>query len=133
MDMLAREARNSNDPGGDPDSQNLSDDFTAESVFKVWEDDTSQLDGGLKEDGLRQAEEAHQEQEPQEMITYVVEGAEGEETIIYDGRGEAEHAEVVFDGVQTGIEETEAYAEYEEFEELIPDGSTSPCHPRQRI
>ncbi|KAH8256351.1 hypothetical protein KR032_002883 [Drosophila birchii] len=126
MDMLAREARNANLPGGDADNQNLSDDFTSENVFKVWEEDTSQLDGGLKDEELQTEEEAQQEPETQEMITYVVEGAEGEETIIYDGGSEAEHTEVVFDGVQTGIEETEAYAEYEEFEELIPVDNASP-------
>ncbi|KAH8374922.1 hypothetical protein KR200_008694, partial [Drosophila serrata] len=126
MDMLAREARNTNVTGGDADSQNLSDDFTAENVFKVWEEDTSQLEGALKEEELRTEEEAHQEQESHEMITYVVEGAEGEETIIYDGSSEAENPEVVFDGVQTGMEEAESYAEYEEFEELVPVDNTSP-------
>ncbi|KAH8248232.1 hypothetical protein KR038_007844, partial [Drosophila bunnanda] len=129
MDMLAREARHANVPGGEADSQNLSDDFTSENVFKVWEEDTSQLDGALKEEELRTEDEAQQEQETQEMITYVVEGAEGEETIIYDGSSEAEHTEVVFDGVQAGIEETESYAEYEEFEELIPVDNTSPLPP----
>ncbi|XP_017113948.1 zinc finger and SCAN domain-containing protein 12 [Drosophila elegans] len=118
MDMLEREAIKSSAPGEDQHLE-LSDDLTVESVVKIWEEDTSQMD-----DSFKVAKEECQpvEQQQQQVITYVVEGAEGDETILFDGE---DPTQAVFDVKQTVIEEAEPYAVYEEYELLTSENTAT--------
>ncbi|XP_016923660.4 zinc finger protein 552 [Drosophila suzukii] len=110
MDMLLREASNTS-AAGDDDMLNLSDDLTVESVVKTWEEDASQMDGGFK---VEESDFQPEEQQQQQVITYVMEDADGGDTIMFD--------EEVFDGEQNVIEEGDAV--YEEYELLTSENST---------
>ncbi|XP_016976320.1 LOW QUALITY PROTEIN: zinc finger protein 568 [Drosophila rhopaloa] len=127
MDMLVREASNSSTPG-EEQHLDLSDDLTVESVVKIWEEDTSQLDDGFKvEDDTSQLDGSFKleeekcklaKQQQEQVIAYVVEDDEGGDTILYD---EQDPTHAVFDVEQIVIEEAEPYAVYEEYELLTSE------------
>ncbi|KAH8369404.1 hypothetical protein KR009_009780 [Drosophila setifemur] len=120
MDMLAREASNS---GGESENLSLADDL------KIWEEETSQLDVKLEQELRRQSEE-EQDSQPAQLVTYMV-----EEAIVYEATAEEEHTADVFGAVQTVVEDTEAeaFAEYEEYELLTAEGSSSPMGEGNRL
>ncbi|XP_043652771.1 zinc finger protein 287 [Drosophila teissieri] len=113
MDMLVREASNAN-AAGEGELLNNSEDLSVESVLKTWEEDASQLDGGMKVEG---DEDIHQpEHQQQQVITYVVEDADADDTNMFNDHDPTQPA-------QTEIDKAEPYAEYEEYELLTNENS----------
>ncbi|XP_043065224.1 zinc finger and SCAN domain-containing protein 31 [Drosophila ficusphila] len=121
LDMLMREASNSGN-SGEAEQLGLSDDLTVESVVKIWEQDTSQLDGDFK------VEKEDFQPSQEEFITYVVEEADGGDTIVFD---EEDHTQAAFDVEHTLIEKAEPYAVYEEYELLSTENQATLSDPGQ--